>query len=105
MQLGTNIPEYVRAKRDQNQPHILILGNRKEPTQSFVIIEEHAIQQPSLLHAVDACFKAFYVLDLDYPAACLSIWEFFEGIIYEMKRQEPTKLSAQVKILRSFFKT
>jgi hypothetical protein len=46
---------------------ILALGDRHKPPQAFIIVERNAIQQPTLLKAVDYCFKLFYVLD---PPSC-----------------------------------
>ena len=43
---------------------------RANPTQAFLILEENAVLQPSLLHVIDACFKKFFILDLQYPSAC-----------------------------------
>ena len=46
----------------------------------------------SLMKAVDLCFKATYVLDLEYQPACSGTWDFLQCVIYDMKG--PTRCSA-----------
>ena len=61
-EVGTSLPEYlsrVQAERKKPQPFILTLGTRLLPSQIFLVIEGVAIEHPTLLKTVDACFKAF----------------------------------------------
>ncbi|XP_064624766.1 uncharacterized protein LOC135486147 isoform X2 [Lineus longissimus] len=39
------------------QPFVLALGDRTSPTQAFLIIEKNALEYPTLLKAVEACFR------------------------------------------------
>ena len=48
----------------------------------YVVIGQHVIKHRTLLNAVDACFKMFYVLDVSYSDRCVSVWEFFESVVY-----------------------
>ena len=75
------------------------------PSQCFVVIENEVILCQSLLKALDLAFKVFFVLDLNYPAQCNSIWEFFENVVYCIgKRNSSEKSTSQtVKILQSLF--
>ena len=46
----------------------------------YVVIGQHVIKHRTLLNAVDACFKMFYVLDVSYLDRCVSVWEFFISV-------------------------
>uniref|UniRef100_A0A1A8J5K7 Uncharacterized protein n=1 Tax=Nothobranchius kuhntae TaxID=321403 RepID=A0A1A8J5K7_NOTKU len=66
--LGTNIHE---AKATRPFPYVLTLGNdTQHVSQAFVIIAGQAVEHDTLLQAVNACFKAFFILDIEYPRQC-----------------------------------
>lgn len=67
------------------QPFILLTGSLLKPVQVFMIVERQAFEQSSLMKAVDTCFKAVYVLDLEYQPQCCGAWEFLQTYIYEME--------------------
>lgn len=104
-QIGTNIPYYLQQiKAGVKQPHVLALGERENPLQAFLIIERNAVEQQSLLGAVDSCFKAFYILDSQYPVNSHSVWEFIQDIIFDMPKPRGEKdISKNVISLRQFF--
>lgn len=84
LQLGTNMVEYLTDKTTAESPHIVMLGKEGQCSQAYVVIKGHALEHASLLGAVDGCFKAFYVLDINYPPQCTAIWEFFQAAIYDI---------------------
>ncbi|XP_028254199.1 uncharacterized protein LOC114450898 isoform X2 [Parambassis ranga] len=93
--VGTNIVEYL-TNVDNTFPHVLSLGHERV-SQTFLVVEGHAIETDSLLEAVDLCFKSFYVFDTNYPKECQPTWEFLQHCIYEINGQE----SSAVKFLRT----
>ena len=64
------------------EPFILIIGERKAPHQVFAIVQGKALQQVSLIKAVDVTFKLFYILDIHFPWQCATTWEFFQKVVY-----------------------
>ncbi|XP_042612300.1 uncharacterized protein LOC122145048 isoform X2 [Cyprinus carpio] len=58
---GINMVEYHEAKACKPYPHILTLGNDQSAFQAFVIIAGQALEQETLLQAIDVCFKAFFI--------------------------------------------
>lgn len=87
IQVGTNLPQFLSKLEDdkeRKQPFVLLLGEPLSPSQQFLIVERLAIPQSSVIGAVDACFKSFYVLNIEYPKACKSVWEFFQFGCYKM---------------------
>ena len=84
------------------QPYMLVLYSKSvlQLTDVFVIIEKQALQQMSLMKAIDVCLKAHYVLDCKYQAQCSSVWGFFDRCVYG---QSGTKTeSTSLEILRAF---
>ncbi|KAI4796200.1 hypothetical protein KUCAC02_029390 [Chaenocephalus aceratus] len=96
--VGTNMVQYLQtAERTQPFPHILCLGDDMTTCQTFTIVSDNAIETDTLLGAVDLCFKAFFVLDLNYTKQCLPTWEFIQQAVYEIDGHE----SSNVKFLRT----
>ncbi|XP_064628333.1 uncharacterized protein LOC135487954 [Lineus longissimus] len=57
-QVTTNIPSFLQdLPSGAVQPFVLALGDRTSPTQAFLIIEKNALEYPTLLKAVEACFR------------------------------------------------
>lgn len=54
-QVGTNFVEYLdEAKASQPYPYVLLLGNDiQHSSQAFVIVTREALEQKTLLQAVD----------------------------------------------------
>ncbi|XP_064638872.1 uncharacterized protein LOC135494646 isoform X1 [Lineus longissimus] len=103
-QATTNIAAFLDTVEGEVQPFILALGDRHKPTQSFVIVERNAVEQTSLLKAVDCCFKLFFVLDIAYPASCHIVWEFLQDLVYQVPvRKGQTAISKNVTSLRNYF--
>ncbi|XP_034085470.1 uncharacterized protein LOC117554950 [Gymnodraco acuticeps] len=96
--VGTNMVHYLQTvERTQPFPHILCLGDDMTTCQTFTIVSDNAIETDTLLGAVDLCFKAFFVLDLNYTKQCLPTWEFIQQAVYEIDGHE----SSNVKFLRT----
>lgn len=88
--------EYLsRAAIDS--PYVVMLGEERQCSQAFVILNGIALEQPSLLGSVDLCFKACYVFDLACPKACIQVWEFIQSVIFEM----PGDASDVVELMRA----
>ncbi|XP_071850959.1 uncharacterized protein [Apostichopus japonicus] len=66
--VGTNLPQFIedelKQDRTRKQPFVLTFGDRRNPTQSFVIIEGVALPATDLIADFDICFKSFYVFDI-----------------------------------------
>ncbi|CAL8262381.1 unnamed protein product [Merluccius merluccius] len=98
--VGTNMVEYINTSQlNQQGPHVLCLGDEFITNQAFIIISGHAIEATSLLEAVDVCFKAFFVFDVNYPKQCVPTWEFIQHALYNIDGHE----SSAVKFLRTTF--
>lgn len=90
--------EYLNHEMTGALLHILCLSDETRGTsQTFAIIPGHAIETVSLLEAVDLCFKAFFVFDVQYTKQCLPTWEFLQHAVYQIEGKE----SSSVKFLRT----
>ncbi|XP_014873056.1 uncharacterized protein LOC106936514, partial [Poecilia latipinna] len=93
--IGTNMMEYLGTATEH--PRVLMLGDRYCCSQAFVVINGTALEYPSLLGAVDGCFKLFFVFDVSYPKSCIQIWDFLQTVIYEIPGNE----SPPIKLMRA----
>ncbi|XP_052449210.1 uncharacterized protein LOC128011128 [Carassius gibelio] len=95
--IGTNMAEYLRSKESIEFPYILMLGDN-QCFQAFTIINGAALQQSTLLAALDVCFKAFYIFDINYPKQCSLVWQFLQTVVYGLPGEE----TPAVRVLRAF---
>jgi hypothetical protein len=86
--------EYLRSKESVEFPFILMLGD----SQAFTIINGAAFEQSTLLAALDVCFKAFYIFDINYPKQCSLVWQFLQTVVYGIAGEE----TPAVRVLRAF---
>ncbi|XP_033646396.1 uncharacterized protein LOC117305622 [Asterias rubens] len=86
------------------QPFLLVLYSESvlKPSSVFVIIEKNTIPQPSLLKAIDVCYKAHFILDCKYQQLCTSVWKFFERYIFNQPGIPTNKDSPTLRALRAF---
>ncbi|XP_057201278.1 uncharacterized protein LOC130561138 [Triplophysa rosa] len=95
--IGTNMAEYLRSKGTIEFPYVLMLGDN-QCFQAFVILNGEALEQETLLAAVDVCFKAFYVFDINYPKQCSPVWQFLQTVVFGLLGDE----TPSIRILRAF---
>ncbi|XP_051519579.1 uncharacterized protein LOC127420962 [Myxocyprinus asiaticus] len=97
--IGTNMAEYLRcAKNTTEFSYVLMLGDNNQCFQAFVVINGEALEQNTLLAAVDVCCKAFYTLDVNFPKPCSPVWEFLQIVVYGLPGNE----SPAIRILRAY---
>ncbi|RXN20787.1 hypothetical protein ROHU_006995 [Labeo rohita] len=97
--VGTNMVEYLKkADLTKPFPFVLGLGDCSNCHQAFVVVGKQALQQNTLICAVDTCFKLFYVLDIHFPKQCAPVWEFLQTVVYKLPGTE----SPSVRLLRSY---
>ncbi len=90
--------EYLnRAESTKPHPFVMAMENGRHISQAFVILDGRSLEQSTLLAAVDLCFKAFNIFDMNYPKQCASTWEFLQHVIFQMEGKE----SSAVRFLRT----
>lgn len=69
------------------------------PVVYVYINDNHRLNVPTnkLLDAVDACFKAIIVMNLDYAPEVKGVWSFFQRFIYQI-------IMGQVTVYKSILK-
>ncbi|XP_055914007.1 uncharacterized protein LOC129947469 [Eupeodes corollae] len=84
--------EFLKSKGENIQPFILGLGDNNFNTISnfYVYLDGVKFIFNSFLRAVDICFKAFHLFNLEYPLACSQFWSFIENHFYDMKSSKNT---------------
>lgn len=81
--LGTTMMQYLNHKTSQN-PHVLVLGDKDNSSQVFIIFNREEMEQETLLQAVDLCFKHFFVYNINYPKPSALICEFLQHTIFNI---------------------
>ncbi|KAG9354988.1 hypothetical protein JZ751_001701 [Albula glossodonta] len=93
---STDVTEYLRhTELERSHPFILQLG----PARTFAVVHGQALEQGTLLTAVDVCFKAFHCFDINFPKQCAPVWEFLQHAVYGIVNGKP---AAGARVLQSF---
>ena len=77
-------------------------AGRSTASQAFVILAGQALPQSTLFGAVDVCFKAFYVLDINYPKQCAAAWEFLQQVVFEIEGRESNQVKGEVPFFTTY---
>ncbi|XP_030831249.1 uncharacterized protein LOC115927326 isoform X1 [Strongylocentrotus purpuratus] len=90
-----NIDEAVRS-----QPFVVVRGNILTPIQAYVVVERRILPAATLLKAVDLCFKALYVMDIEYQPQSCSVWKFLQIVVFQFTDGE--HLTPKLREVRAF---
>ncbi|XP_067208165.1 uncharacterized protein [Linepithema humile] len=82
------------------QPYIIVVGQLENISQSYVSIDEILYSTKSTLQALDICFKAFHVLQINYPDASKHLWMLIQKGLYKFHTQWDTSFSNTEHILK-----
>ena len=80
---------YLNNETSQD-PHVLVLGDKENSSQVFIIFIGEAVEKETLLQAVNECFKRFYIYDVNYPKPSAPIWEFLQHAVYNIPGGVPS---------------
>ena len=85
-QVGTGVDTYAQQKECvYSQPFILALGDIRNPTEFFIVVDNLTIPGgSSALEAFDRLFKVHYVFAVHFAKPLQSFFNFFEGIVYKL---------------------
>lgn len=65
------------------QPYILLVGpSLNNITSALVIINNYNYKCRSVIEAFDFCFKAYQIIDAEYPIASHHLWYLFQWKLY-----------------------
>lgn len=72
----------VPDNRNMKQPSVLILGYRKQPSRSFVIVEECI---PSIRYYIEGIvIYSHFRVRYNYSCQCSTSWEFIQIYVFEL---------------------
>ncbi|PIK62656.1 hypothetical protein BSL78_00350 [Apostichopus japonicus] len=96
-----DIDQYVKTLKATDTPQLIccVQGSRITPSQTYVIIERNALPQQSLMKAIDVCFKAMYIFDIEYQPMCKIAWQFLQVVIYDFTE---ASITSSIRNLRAF---
>lgn len=76
--------DFAYSKGLPLQPYLLLLGpSLNNITSALVIINELEYKCLSVIDALDFCFKAYQIIDAQYPVACSHLWYLLQWKIYK----------------------
>lgn len=88
---ATQLKEARKKVRDKHkdlhmtvQPYIIVAGSFENITNRYIIVNDITYELPTITRAVDTCFKIIWALYLEYPSACLPVWQFLQRAIYKI---------------------
>lgn len=75
---------YASERNMKVQPYIMIIGSIEDVQDTYVCIDEKLYKVNGVLHALDICFKAIIVFDLEFPIASTHLWLLIQKGIYQI---------------------
>ncbi|XP_071578556.1 uncharacterized protein [Temnothorax nylanderi] len=90
------------AKETQTsvQPYIIVVGSISNVSNTYVTIDEVLYSTDSMLEALDVCFKAFHVLQINYPDASKHLWMLIQKGLYKLSTKWDISFSNTEHILK-----
>lgn len=79
---------HISVKKQYLQPRILIIGDIHMIKDIFVYVDGVRFKTMYVLHALDICFKIFFVFNLKYPEEANLFWVFIEYFFYKLKNSK-----------------
>lgn len=88
--------------RTSVQPYIIVVGEVENVSQSYVSIDEILYSTKSTLEALDVCFKAFHILQINYPDPSKHLWTLIQKGLYKFCTRWDASFSNIEHILKKF---
>lgn len=82
-----------------NQPFPVLIGPVDEIVSAKIKMYNVDYEMPNALKAVDSCFKAFSVLNAQYPPESKQVWSFLQRYVYEIEDAKTKKYTAVNKLI------
>ena len=100
--------EVTATKQDITEnsttPFVAVLGDWFEPDMIYIICDGHVlIECKDILLAISLLFSFYYILNIQYPKKCLSVYMFIQQVLADICGGEkaPTKLVTFVQKLKN----
>lgn len=70
------------------QPLIVAVGEEFHYKRYYVVLDDVKYEFQSYLEAINFCFKLIYVLNLQYPPQCQSVWIFIQKFFFNVHESD-----------------
>jgi len=77
------------ARESSIPPYISLVADILDPTDIYVDFENIAYRMESLPRAIDICFKAYNLFQIQYSPAARLMWQFINAQFYQLKDISP----------------
>lgn len=81
-----DLESFKANESERRQPFVVCVGDLANLIikDVYVMLERKLIKSPTIISAVDLCFKLFHVLKLKFPDECYPVWSFFDHTVYQI---------------------
>lgn len=94
--------KYVQEKKTL-QPCLLVVGADLFTAEAFYTLCDGTLYKyPTFVAALNVCYKIFYVLNVNYPAASKNFWLFVQTIIFELEMENNEKIPSLIQFIHDF---
>ena len=84
------------------QPQVILVGpNLAEIQTCYIQVDNERYLMPSVLEAMDGCYKLIHVLSAEYSKVCLQSWYLLQRCVFECRCQEDSITSDLLRIEQS----
>lgn len=79
---------FRKSKAECIQPFVIAIGDEKLNSfeNFYLYLDGEKLIFNNILRAVDICFKAFYLFNLEYPVASYNFWTFIDSCFYKTNK-------------------
>lgn len=92
--------EAARRQQQTLQPYLLVVGQSMHNLDTkFVCVDDILYGVPSLLEALDVCFKGFHVFNAKYPPESCNAWTVLQRALYNFSTKWDVLTSTVYEIL------
>lgn len=84
------------------QPLVAVVGSSENLKKIMVSVDDILYEIPTILKAMDICFKVHFVFDAAYSIECEQVWTFLQQAIYRINTPTDKKIKAVINLVEKF---
>lgn len=91
---------YTRNRNITLQPYVIVVGATERSLESYYLcIDEIIYEIPTLLEALDTCFKSFHVFNAKYPLQSEQIRLALQVGLYKFRTKWDSKITSTIELV------
>lgn len=99
-----SLREFYKSRNLTLQPLVIVVGlDLKNLTEFYVSYDNILFKLPTILKAIDCCFKIFHVFSLKYPLASNQCWTLIQILLFNISTEHDT-INNNLNIIMKYLK-